>query len=794
MAPFISFETIRVTRYWHILSFVFAIQEINQNPTFLPNITLGYNIYETYFDGKITSDAMIDLVAGGGTNIPNYNCQIGNSQLAVLEGAESGISIHISTMSSIYKIPQISYGFAAHVLDDKVQFPYVYRMIPKEETQLSGIIQLLLHFGWTWIALLAPENDNGERFIRALTPLMVERGICVAFSKRLSEPTSLERVYKLLAEQNELVAKWGQVNIFVCYGDSQEIFCPLTITHGIGSKVWITTAFQDINLNLSYDPDLFLYIHGSLSFSVKSRKGGNADDCDPFSSITEHFWMNAFHCSYSKHVFSLKGWTKCTEKEKLEVLDQEEVEGTLSQDSYSTYHSVQEVALALKAAYSSRSKWISAVVGRHRLEDQRIHPWQLHYFLREIHLSNSSVAGHENGKIAAGFDIVNWVLFPNKSKRSVNVGSVEAQTGSNVKFAINSQAIVWPLKFNKTVPLSRCTESCHPGNAKKSQDGKPSCCYACVPCPEGTISSQEDADHCTTCPEDEHPNKDRDQCAAKSITFLSYEEPLGITLASFAVSLSIITAFVLGIFIRYMDTPLVKANNRDLSYILLISLLFSFLSSFLFIGQPKKITCLLQQMAFSLIFSVAVSSVLVKTITVVLAFMATKPGNRMKRWLRKSLANSLVIACSSIQAGICTIWLGLFPPFPDSDVHSHFGEITLKCNEGSVFMFYAALGYMGFLAAICFTLAFLARKLPGSFNEAKWITFSMLVFCSVWVSFVPTYISTKGKYMVAVQIFSILASSVGLLGCILIPKCYIIVLRPHLNTKEHVMIKTVQVS
>uniref|UniRef100_A0ABM5GQ54 Vomeronasal type-2 receptor 26-like n=1 Tax=Pogona vitticeps TaxID=103695 RepID=A0ABM5GQ54_9SAUR len=386
---------------------------------------------------------------------------------------------------------------------------------------------------------------------------------------------------------------------------------------------------------------------------------------------------------------------------------------------------------------------------------------QLHSFLRNIQFNNSAgeeIIFDENGQLAAGYDIMNFVTFPNESSSEI-----------------------------QKLPSSICVESCHPGQSMFIQEGKEVCCYDCVKCPKGRISIHIDADLCEPCPVEWYPNKNQDSCIPKALSYLSYEEPLGSVLTSLALFLSMITAVVMRTFIQYRHTPMVKANNWSVTCALLSSLLLCFLCSFFFIGQPGTLTCLLRQMVFGIVFCVSVACVLAKTITVIVAFMATKPGFGMRRWVGKRLAGSVIMVSSLIQAGICVVWMITSPPFPEFDMHSETDKILVQCNEGSDLMFYLVLGYMGLLAIISFTVAFFARKLPDTFNEAKLITFSMLMFCSVWVSFLPAYLSTKGKYMVAVEVFSILASSGGLLGCIFLPKCYVLILRPDLNNKKQIV-------
>nr|XP_028560663.1 vomeronasal type-2 receptor 26-like [Podarcis muralis] len=678
-------------------------------------------------------------------------------------------------------------------------------MVPNENLQYMGIIWLLQHFSWTWVGLFVVDDNSGEQFLRILEPLFSRHGICSAFIKRIPQDARMEEFINNFNDASPIDVSFQErkAGTIIVYGESLTILWLRTFICSQDSgnmqntffgKVWIMTMQMDFILTGAARGWGFQMFQGAISFTIHTKEVPGfreflqiiKPNWTQGEGFLKDFWEQAFDCFFPDPGVPIMDDDSCTGEERLESLPAGLFEMHMSGHSYSIYIAVYALAHALHAMYSSRSKHRQMLVGNN-VEFQNLQPWQLHSFLRGISFNNSAgetVSFNDKREMRGGFDIMNLVILPNNSFQKVKVGRVDPSAHEGKRFTVHEDTIVWPRAFNEVLPLSVCNEQCHPGHQKKMKEGEKFCCYDCVPCLNGKISNQIDMDNCFKCPEDQYANKNKNGCIPKVITFLSYEEPLGLTLASTAVSFSLTTALVLGMFIKHRDTPIVKANNRDLSYTLLVSLLLCFLSSLLFLGHPGKVICLLQQAAFGIIFSVAVSCVLAKTTIVSLAFMATKPGSRMKKWVGRKVSCSIVICCSLVQIGICTVWLATFPPFPDLDMHSVNEEIIVQCNEGSAFMFYCVLGYMGLLAMISFIVAFLARKLPDTFNEAKFITFSMLAFCSVWLSFIPTYLSTRGKGMVAVEIFSILASTSGLLGCIFYPKCYIIVLRPELNSRE----------
>ncbi|KAM5237931.1 vomeronasal type-2 receptor 116-like [Ctenodactylus gundi] len=768
--------------YQSFLAFVFAIQEINRNVHLLPNISLGYEFHNFLHSHWRTLESSLILLTGQ-SETPNYICRRESRSVAILTGTSWATAVQIGPLLELYRLPQVTFGAFDPLLKSNGQFSSLYQVAPKDTSLALGMVSLMLHFGWTWVGLVVTEGHRGLQFISEVKAAMKKSKVCVAFMKMI--PTAFVSYLFNPKRHDFLTKETSPVNVVIIYYDTESLndINYLMGQHLVTWRVWVTNSqWHADTTGRNFFLDSF---HGILIFSNHREEISGFKNfvrtVNPFKHPEDTFltllWFNNFHCSFSESDCTLKN---CALNGSLAWLPANYFDPATSDSSYNIYNAVYAVAHALHEMLSQQIQ-ISPLGEEER---KWVSPWQLNSFLENIQLNSPAgeqVTLDDKRKLTAEYDILNFWNFPEALRIKVKVGTFSAHVSNGQQLSLYEDVIEWATGISET-PQSVCSESCNPGFRKTSQKEKASCCFDCTPCPENEITNDTDMQECVKCPDHQYANPLRNYCLQKSVTFLSYEDPLGKALSATALSLTVLTALVLGLFVKHRDTPIVKANNRGLSYTLLVSLAFCFLCSLLFIGRPNTSTCILRQTTFAIVFTVAVSTVLAKTFTVVLAFKVTTPDRRMRQFLVSGAPNSIIPICSLIQLTLCGIWMGTSPPFIDTDTHSEHGHIIIVCNKGSLTAFYCVLGYLGSLALGSFTVAFLARNLPDTFNEAKYLTFSMLVFCSVWVTFLPVYHSTQGKVMVAMEVFSILASSAGLLGCIFAPKCYIVLLRPDSNS------------
>ncbi|XP_058244133.1 extracellular calcium-sensing receptor-like [Hemibagrus wyckioides] len=763
------------------LTLIFAIEEINNSPSLLPGITLGYKIYDTCSSASLGVKIAMALVNGYDNS--SEPCTKPAQVQAIIGEAYSSVSMAIAKSIGPFSIPQISYFSTCKCLSDKKKYPSFLRTIPSDYFQSRALAEMVNHFGWTWVGAIRRDDDYGNSGMAAFTEVAEQLGICLEYSLPFSKTYSEERVLHIVDQ-----VKGATSRVIVAFLGTREleillhVFFEHNITgfQFVGTEGWISDS-ELAKLDKSN------ILRGAIGLAIpKTKVTGLKNffvDIRPLkysgNVIFKEFWETLFKCKYTNRNISVN-ISVCTGEEKLSEVE----------DIYSD--------VSLMPIYSNVYKGVYAIahtlhhfLGCNQTCPTKIQPDPLTFLqhLKRVHFRSKEgdeVYFDENGDPPAKYEIINWQVNREYQHELVTVGLYDSSVSVQEHLMINVPYILWA-QNNTKVPTSVCSESCPPGTRKAVQKGKPICCFDCIPCAEGEISNMTDSITCEQCQQDYWSNPQKDECVKKEIEYLSYEETMGILLTAASIIGAMMTMVITMILFKYRNTPIVKANNSELSFLLLFSLALCFLCSLTFIGRPSEWSCMLRHTTFGITFVLCISCVLGKTIVVLMAFRATLPGSNVMKWFGPPQQRLSVFAVTLIQVLICILWLTISPPFPFKNPKRSKEKIILECHLGSALGFWAVLGYIGLLALLCFILAFLARKLPDNFNEAKFITFSMLIFCAVWITFIPAYVSSPGKFTVAVEIFAILASSFGLLFCIFFPKCYIIILKPEKNNKKQLM-------
>ncbi|KAF7234841.1 hypothetical protein EYD10_18255, partial [Varanus komodoensis] len=350
--------------YQHILSLSFAVKEINENPKILPNVTLGFHIYDSYKNAQMTYRSTLDLLFKFHHLVPNYKCDPNKNLL--------------------------TYSSFPPMWNEKTQFPS-YRMVPNEGHQYEGMVSLLKHFGWVWVGFLVVDNDEGDQFLQAVEPLLSKKGICSDFIKRTAPKSTIIGTNRLKVEAHEMAALINRKSkVLVIYGNIitfmevryfiNNIKGPEYEQNTLVGKVWILSAQIDFALfSFSSQADFQLF-HGAIFFKIHSREPPGfwrllqnlRPDWTQADNFLKEFWEQAFDCSVQDlHLpYTIVG--SCTGKERLEDLPGPVFEMSMSGHSYSIYNAVYALAHALHAMFSSHSNPRRA----HRRKNHDLQPWQ----------------------------------------------------------------------------------------------------------------------------------------------------------------------------------------------------------------------------------------------------------------------------------------------------------------------------------------------------------------------------------------------------------------------------------
>ncbi|XP_039541197.1 extracellular calcium-sensing receptor [Pimephales promelas] len=774
---------------------IFAIEEINSNQMLLPNISFGYQIFDSCGSTLASMRSSMALINGQELTA-EHTCSGKTAVKAIIGESESSSTIVLSRATGPFKIPVISHFATCACLSNRKQFPSFFRTIPSDYYQSRALAQLVKHFGWTWVGAVRSDNDYGNNGMTTFVEIAEREGVCIEYSEAISRTNSKEKTARVVE-----VIKKGSAKVLVAFLAQGEMDVLLeeiirqnvTGLQWVGSESWITARYLATER-------ISKVLGGAVGFTISKSKIPGLKEFllkvnpsqNPSNALLREFWEMTFGCRLSSTTSSQFEYEKfCDGSENLSNVSNAFTDVSELRISNNVYKAVYAVAYALhntiacKTSNSSYSEKMTCGDKDLMVSSQVLHSLQNVNFTMA---SGQTVYFDKNGDPMARYELINWQKNRAGETNFITVGHYDASLPSEQQFVMNSINIVWE-GDSYTKPSSVCSERCQPGFRQAVIKRRPVCCFECLRCPSGEISNTNDSSECIKCPLEYWSNENHSMCVLKNVEFLSFEENMGVLLTAFSLTGVSITIAVALVFYNFIDTPLVKASNGELSFLLLFSLSLCFLCSLTFIGRPTEWSCMLRHTAFGITFALCMSCVLARTIAVVMAFKATVPGSSVPQ-CSLPLQRISVFCCTLFQVIICIMWLVLAPPMPFKNITHSVDKIILECDLGSAIGFWAVLAYIGFLSVLCFILAFLARKLPDNFNEAKFITFSILIFCAVWITFIPAYISSPGKFTVAVEIFAILASSFGLLFCIFTPKCYIILLKPDQNTRKHIMGKT----
>ncbi|XP_015925374.2 metabotropic glutamate receptor 6-like [Parasteatoda tepidariorum] len=772
---------------------LYTMDWINNKKDFLPGIKLGAYVLDDCDKDTYGLEQAVDFIKGSISNIDDgtYRCPDGSSPSirhqrisGVLGAASSVTSIQVANLLRLFKIPQVSFFSTSPELSNKQRFEYFLRTVPSDTNQADAMVQIIRRLNWTYISILYEESNYGIQAFTVLEELLSKSEICIAVKERLTKDSGVagDSYYDNIV--HKLMAKPSARGVII-FGSDQEVAGVMRAIgrnnctgqfSWIGSDGWSARALvfdgneREVEGTISVQPRA----HPVVGFDEYfQRLTVSNNERNPW--FTE-FWEHFFNCKWPGSVITPYNifTSVCTGNETITQGNGYEAERQLQFVS----DSVMAFAYALKTMHADLCGGIPGLCAKMDPIDGVL----LRNFLKNVSfrgLSGDEFHFSENGDGPARYNIIHFKQISPGNYKWVRVGEY-----SDGELRLNLSSIRFR-REEPIMPISVCSLPCGIGQAKKYVEGG-KCCWHCFNCTKYQILKQET--NCEDCPEGELPNSAHTLCVSIPPQYMRLDSYWAIGIMSFSSIGIILTSFVVIVFIKHNDTPVVKASGKELSYVLLTGIFLCYAITFLLVQKPSDYKCGAQKMGIGLCFTIVYSAILTKTNRINRIFRSGAKSTKRPSFISPK---SQLVICSllvSVQVILSTIWMGFSPP-KAIKYHPTQDESHLVCAASIDATYMIAFVYPMILIIICTIYAILTRKIPEAFNESKFIGFTMYTTCIVWLAFIPLYFTTTGHDEINVFTMSVTVSlsATVTLFCLFTPKLYIILLHPEKNVRQSLM-------
>ncbi|KAG8002783.1 Taste receptor type 1 member 1 [Nibea albiflora] len=144
----------------------------------------------------------------------------------------------------MFLFSQISYGAASSVFSKKQNYPSFLRTVHPNKDVIEVIVNIILHFKWSWVAFLNIDDDYGNDGRDLFIKMIKDTEICLGYTKGLQHDSDYSSIFRQIQAQ-----KIGVIVVFAAEWTAEALI-KSAIQLNITNKVWIAGDAWSLNKEL----------------------------------------------------------------------------------------------------------------------------------------------------------------------------------------------------------------------------------------------------------------------------------------------------------------------------------------------------------------------------------------------------------------------------------------------------------------------------------------------------------------------------------------------------------------